>query len=49
VTIYEIAKEITVALVNKLAGQNSETLKTTSQAIGKAYKIIAKAVEEAHP
>jgi hypothetical protein len=43
---YEIAKEITVALVNKLGAQNAGTLETSSKAIGEAFKTILKAINE---
>ena len=48
ITIHELAKEITVALINKLGAQSSSSLKTTSEKIGEAYKIIAKSVEETY-
>jgi hypothetical protein len=47
-TTQEIAKEITIALVNKLGAQSSSSLKTTSEKIGEAFKIIAKAIQESY-
>ena len=47
-TTYEIAKEITVALVDKLGAQSTTNIETTSKAIGVAFTIILKAIKEAY-
>lgn len=47
-TTDEMAKEITVALVNKLGGQTDQTLRDTSQRVGGAFRIIKEAIEGAN-